>query len=262
MTTSREVIIRDKATRDVVQAGETHGAGVADAIERALRQHLSKGERMPDVALLMRLCGQRLAATHAELAAADEAHERELGDDAAPRVDRDTTARALYAEVVELRGIIESAHGATALSALRVTGATPEDPATLAAWTSNLVKRLRDRSIELPAPKRRSVRIDREVEASSLEEKLTPLVTALGDVAREKREAETTQARKNAAMDAHDAVYSVTVALFDALLRMGGHGEQADKLRPVRSRGARGASDTDGDTDATKAPVATPTRTP
>ena len=60
---SKEVIDREKSAREVVAAGETHGVAVAAALGELLTPLLKRGEKMPDIALLVALMGRRLEAT-------------------------------------------------------------------------------------------------------------------------------------------------------------------------------------------------------
>ena len=236
---SKEVIDREKAAREVVAAGETHGAAAADALSALLTPLLKRGEKMPDIGLLMALMGRRLEATSAALVKADDTHEKELGDDAEPRARRDAAASALYAVATELRDQIASVLGDGALVALGVAGATPDDPSQLASWTASLVSGLRSKALALPAPKRRTAKIDREAMAEELEARFTPLAVALRDVARERREAEATQAAKNVAMESHDAAFAQTAGLCTALFRAAKMDHMADRVRPSRRRAGR-----------------------
>lgn len=166
--TSKEVIDRIKAAQLAVQAAETHGDAAAEALATTLTEHLGKGERIPDVRLLLGLFGRRLAAAASEMVTADDAHEEEFGDDAGPRERRDAAAAALHTQVTELRALLEGTHGAKALAPLGIRGDTPHDPSALAAWVGNLVGRLRDASIDLPAPRRKGLKLDRAAEAEAL----------------------------------------------------------------------------------------------
>jgi hypothetical protein len=240
---SKEVTDREKAVRDVVAAAETHGAAAADALTAQLGPLLKKGEKMPDVALLMALMARRLDGTGATLVRADEVHEKELGDDAEPRDRRDAAAATLYATSTEVRDQIASVNGDGAVTALGITGPTPTDASELATWASSLIKGLRDKALVLPPPKRRTARIDREVMAEELEAALLPLTRALKDVSRERREAEATQATKNAAMTSHDAAFSQTAGLCTALFRASGLDHVADRVRPSRRRPGRTEAD-------------------
>lgn len=236
---SKEVIDREKSAREIVAAGETHGGAVADALGGLLTPLLKRGEKLPDIALLVALMGRRLEATSAVLVKADDAHEKELGDDAEPRARRDAAASALYALATELRDQIASVLGDAALVALGVTGATPSDPAQLASWTASLVSGLRSKAVTLPAPKRRTAKIDREAMAEELEVSFKPLAVALRDVTRERREAEATQAAKNAAMESHDAAFAQTAGVCTALFRAAKMDHLADRVRPSRRRPGR-----------------------
>jgi hypothetical protein len=59
---------------------------------------------------------------------------------------------------------------------------------------------------------------------------------ALQEVAKEVREAEQTQAAKNAAVEAYDRRFSRVANLLQALLRFAGQDELAEKVRPSTRR--------------------------
>lgn len=122
-------------------------------------------------------------------------------------------------------------------------GDTPHDPSALATWVDNLIRGLRDRSITLPAPRRKGIKLDREAEADALEEELTALQEALGDVSREKREAEATQTAKNKAMERYDETFAQTAGLFTVLFRAAGMLEVAERVKPSRQRPGRTADE-------------------
>jgi hypothetical protein len=242
---SKEVTDREKAVREIASAIETHATAAIEGMGASLRPFLRKGEHMPDAALLLALMGRRLASTSAVLKQADDAHEKELGDDAAPRDARDAAASVLYTTCTEIRDQIASVHGDSAITALRINGTTPSDALELETWATNFAGRLRDKAVKLPDPKRRTARIDREAMAEELESSLTPLIKAMKDVAREKREAEATQAAKNKAMADHDVAFSQTAAFCTATFRAAGMTELADKVKASRRRpGRTAASDT------------------
>lgn len=240
---SKEVTDRSKAARSVAQAAETHGDAAASALEEVFAEHLPRGESLPEFRKVFSLFGSRLTAVSAALVRADDDHEKELGDDAEPRDRRDTAAATLYASATELRSLLDGAYGPKALAPLGVRGDTPHDPSALATWVDNLIRGLRDRSITLPAPRRKGIKLDREAEADALEAELTALQEALGDVSREKREAEATQTAKNKAMERYDETFAQTAGLFTVLFRAAGMLEVAERVKPSRQRPGRTADE-------------------
>lgn len=74
----------------------------------------------PDVAQLVALIARRLERADEEMVEADEEHERELADDAEPRLQRDEAADALYAVMVETREVVVGLSGSTWVERLRL----------------------------------------------------------------------------------------------------------------------------------------------
>ena len=72
---SKQVLDREKSTRAVVAAADTHAADIAAAITRELSAHLRKGETLPDLTLLGHLIGRKLKADFDVLVRADRVHE-------------------------------------------------------------------------------------------------------------------------------------------------------------------------------------------
>lgn len=229
---SKEVTDRQKSARAVSAAAETHAAQAAAKITAALEPHLATGERMPDVALLLRLFGRGLADHGERLARADLAHEKELSDDAGPRRRRDESAAALYQVSYEARDALRSHYGDEGLAALSMSAPAPADPTALVHWVSSAVERLRDPKTKLPAARRKAVRVDRKGLGDELAEGLPALTAALKDVDRERREAEGTLAAKATAMEGYDAAFRRGAGALTAMFRAAGMDDLAAKVRP------------------------------
>lgn len=233
---SKEVTDREKSSRAVVATGEAHAKKAADALAARFEPLLEPGEKLPDVALFVRLLGRHLATTTKAMVAADRAHESELADDAGPRKRRDAAFAALYPLAVECRDQIASVLGDDALGLLAMSDPAPSDPAVLATWTRGVLAKLRDKDLALPAPKRRTASVDRKAVESELRAAVAPLDAALADVDRERREAEATQVAKNDAIDASDAAFSQAANAYAAVFRAAGMNDIAAKVRPSARR--------------------------
>ena len=123
---SKLVTDREKSSRAVAAAEETHAGEIARGFASELAPYLKSGEAMPDVALLMRLIGRRITSDTTGLVAADDVHEQELADDAAPREARDEAALRVRAVLVDGRAAIDAAFGPAGLRKLRLEGERPE----------------------------------------------------------------------------------------------------------------------------------------
>lgn len=233
---SKLVVSQQKRSTLVSAAAETHAEAAAEAVAKELSPHLEKGEKMPDTALLLRLAGRLLASATGDLIAADEAHERELSDDAEPRQRRDELSEEVYDILVSVRDAVQGVYGAKAVEQLGLAGRTPRDPVLLARVCATVIEQLG--AVKLPKP-----RIEgSKVELKGYREKLTALheglTQAIKDVARETREAEQTQAAKTAAFEAHQRQATGVAHLLTGVFRLAHLDELADRVRPTQRKSA------------------------
>lgn len=240
---SKLVSDREKSARAVAAGASTHADAVSVALGTELAGHLKSGETMPDVALLVRLFGRKVAADSAALVLADNAHERELADDAAPRHARDDAAVKVREILVDLRAAIDSAHGAAGLSVLGLAGITPDDPSVVATFAASTLDALQDAKRKLPKARRAGNKIDRAAYAEELSVELPSLQKALAKVAKEEREKEATQSAKDRALATNDRTFGRSAAAISALASAGGLDDLAAKVKPSGRRPGRTASE-------------------
>ena len=244
---SKQVTDREKSSRAVAAAANTHALEIAAGFERELAPHLKAGEEFPDIALLSRLIGRKIAADTAALVAADGAHERELSDDAEPREQRDEAAMKVRAVLVDLRASIDTVYGAPGLTKLGLDQAVSEDPSVLATAAAAAAKVLGDGSIKLPKPRRAAMKVDRQGFAAEIDVELPPLVKALTKVATEDREKEATLGKKQGAMSKNDRSFTTGAGWLAASCTLAGLGDLAAKLRPSGRKPGRTAEEEEAD---------------
>jgi hypothetical protein len=233
---SKQVTDREKVTRAIVAAVETHAQEIAAGIQEVLGPYVREGETLPDVAFLVTLAGRWQTGTTDELQESDKAHELELGDDLGPRQARDMANELVRRELIDVRTTVETHYGEVGLKRLGLDGQVPTDPSVVATTAKRVVAALLDPRIELPPPRRRSITVDRAVLASEIREALPALERSLADVAREAREAETTLARKRTAMERSDRATVRGGAWLAATCALAGRDDLAAKLRPTNAR--------------------------
>lgn len=253
---SRELIDRQKSARAVISSIEQHAEKAGEVLAVRFKSVLKKGEVMPDVGLLLALFGRALARDNAAAVAADEAHEDEKADDDAPRKRRDASATLVREACVHARDGVETVYGDGALRLVGMVSPAPGagDGAGLARWAENAAAKLADMSIHLPAAQKRGVSVDRKALAEGIVEHVGALKAALNDVERERRELETTQSRKNAAIEANDETFASAASMTATALRAAGMRDHADKVRPSARRPGRIESTDDEPTDDEKQP--------
>jgi hypothetical protein len=234
---SKQVVDSQKSAMSVVAVAETQGRAVADAIGPMLQPHLSSGETMPDVALLISVLGRYLKATADTMVERDYVHDAELRDDAAPRERRDDAALRLYAKLVELREVIGGIYGSGSLRAAGFEGETPRDPVMLSRFARNVSAGLR--TAAMPTPRVDGANFDRSRVADQTDTLRAELDAALEEVATELREAQGTLAARDAAVVAYQQAFSRTANALRALLEMASMDELATKVRPSSRRPGR-----------------------
>lgn len=242
---SKLIIDREKSTNAVIAAARTHGPTAADAVASVVADVLGKNEEQPDVALLLELCTRVLDRSMQTLSAADAANEAELADDTEPRARRDEQVATLNADLVELKEIATGLLGRAALDPLRLTGTIPRDPMMLVRYGQGVAEALR--TAKLPKSRVRGAVFRGDEWAERLDQSSAALSSALGDVAREAREAEATLVAKQRAQTEHDAIFGNVASLVSALLRIGGQPELAARVRPSARRPGQTVELAEGD---------------
>jgi hypothetical protein len=238
---SKQVTDRQKSAQAVVAAVETHRDAASSAIANTLTPHLRNGEALPDVALFLSLVGRVLTAKTQSLVSADDAHQAELTDDDAPRAARDDASDELRQECIDLREILTGMYGNTIATQI-LPGPVPRDPVVVARYAQSVHDNLAKATF--PAPRIPGASIDMTALLSRLAASRQKLEDSITAVAREMREAQTTQTAKDHAMDSFDDSFSTGAEVVSSLLRLGGMPEHAARVRPsTRSPGRTAAED-------------------
>jgi hypothetical protein len=231
---SKQVADRQKSVTAVLAAIQVHGPLVDAGLHDLL------GAEAPSIQPLLQACAGALT-RHADLLAqADAQHDAELADDDGLRDARDRATDATYEGVLKLRKTVDALFGAATLTALGLSGTTPRDPALLVTFTRQAAGQLR--LVTVPAPQIEGAVFDTAAQADKLESLAALLDGAWQAVAREVREGEATQVHKDQAMARHDAVFTRTAGLVEAVFRLAGQDSLADKVRPSRRQPGRTAA--------------------
>lgn len=233
---AKQVTDRQGATETVASAAETHAERIADAFEETFGDCLEAKEKMPDVALLLKLVARKLRRTNQALVDASDAYDKELADDAGPREARDEAAAALTSEVVGIRGTIESIFGAAMLESLGITGKTEVEPKAILAKAKRLAGELQDPGRKWPKPTRKGIKINPGEWIGDLEPWINALDKTLKDVARESREAQAAYDAKERAMEAHDDGFMRIARFVSGLFFLVRDDKLAKKIRPSARR--------------------------
>lgn len=232
---SRMVSDRVSITNTVVAAIDIHGPEVAPTLEKILfpggvPQDLT-------IAKVLVAFGAHLRARADQLVTADRTHMVELSDDDGYRAKRDECTAETRDFLGTLRSGLGRNYGQAVAGAYGLGAPIPEDPHTVLVLADNVENQLRNRPLTEP-PKNKSLKIDPIAAADDLKASASALKTALGDVEREKREAQLTQTAKNEAMTAWGTSYSGVADAAAAFFLLAGRPALAERVRPTARRRA------------------------
>lgn len=231
---SKQVVDRQKSAEAVIAAAETHAERVGTAAEEKLAPFLKGKQPAPNIKALIALASASLASTKKTMVEADEAHVQELGDDDAPRENRDAAQQALSTELVELREWMTGLFGGAAVRKLGFSDQAPRDAVALSRFAGEVVTALKTKP--LPAPRKKGVKWDADESIETLTKLRTSLDGFIADVAREAREAQGTLVTKNNAIAAYDESFREVANLLVGLFEFAGERELADRVRPSTRR--------------------------
>lgn len=233
---SRMVSDRVSITHTVASAVVIHGPEAAPELEKTL---------FPDgpppggitVAAVLDALGGLLTRRTAALVAADRTHAVELADDDEHRAKRDERITDLRGYLSSLRANLTGNYGPGLSVAYGLPAAIPDDAASLLTLAGSVEHLLRNRPLTEP-PKRHSLAIDPVATADDLQAAAAELQASLGDVEREKREAQLTLNAKNEALAEWTSGYQGVADAVSALFYLAGKRELAEKVRPTARRRA------------------------
>jgi hypothetical protein len=229
MDVSKLVVDRQKSSRSVVAAAQTHAERVGDGMARLL----GADHKAPTIAML-RAMGNKLDRDCDAMVRADDAHNKELADDKEPRAARDLFAENVRSTLVEVREVVTAIFGAEFAAALGFDGNTPRDADHLVGLGGRVIDNMLHKAP--PAPRFPGMCFDATYWTGRLTAAAGPLKQALGDVAREERENEATYVAKQRSIEEYDQTFSRVATYVSAMLTIAGEKELARRVRPSTRR--------------------------
>ena len=215
---SKLVVGHQKNSAEIAAALKTHGPAIAAAV-RAVT-HAESPKHAVDVGPLLDHVQRVSSSSLAALEEADTAYQLELGDDEAPRRQRDEAAAQLYAAVVQLKESTATLFGASWVAKLTFPRVVPQDPSQLKRAAEQVLEALG--SHKLPKPQLAGVgTIDASAWRAMVQEPLTALTAALKAVKTEESEALAARAKRDAALTALVAANVDAAQLAQVLARIG-----------------------------------------
>ncbi len=244
---TKAVTNRQKNAEAVIAAGETNAALVATQLNASTKRYLPKGSPATDFETVVNVLTDLLKTARDEMVVAEEAHERELGDDVEPRRIRDDATADLASYLVELREIALGLYGAASLDKLGFLGTVTRDPIVLERYAGEICQSFG--SVKTLNSRVKGAKWDRDEVSAAIDEKRAKLKAALTTVARESREAQASLAQKDAAIAHFDQVYGGVAETLSGLLRLSGNAVLADKLWPTARSPAKSADESPENND-------------
>ncbi len=232
---SKMVTDRIASANWVAQAADTHASRIGAELDSIMSSHLRAGETAPDWKLVVRLLGRHLISDLDDLAAADEAHDREQTEDIAARRARDEASEKLYALLVAMRGGLEANMGSKAVKEVGFTGRTREAPRAMVRSALQVAERL-PLATANRSPSVAGFQFDASAAQAGLRDQAGILDQALRNLQREERESEATLVEKQRALDQHDDVFTGSAGTLSFLFRLVGDHELASRIKPSETR--------------------------
>lgn len=277
MSSSKMVNDRQRSARIVAEAAETHGdkigarldqmftvpgapppeappapakgkkaRGRAGAAADAPVKAQDDGQPPIEWARVVRHIGRSIVAKMDELVAADAAHVAEKADDVEPRNRRDHFLGSLYKRLTLLRNVLQAVYGDDAVQKLGFgNGNTPVEPIALCRL-GRVVHGNLPAVAGLP-PLSPGLSFDAAMHGNELADDVAGLELALQDLAREAKELDATQVRKDQALADYDLHFSNGARALESLFMLAGEHALAARVRPSLRRPGRTHQDDDGE---------------
>lgn len=254
---SRMVADRVAITKNVVVAIEVHGPEIAPTLDALLFPNgKPAGMNMGHVVAAF---GHLLGRITTNLVEADQAHTNELADDDGYRKKREQTIADLRGQLVALRTAFTNNYDASVAAAYGLAAALPDDNQSLIHTAGSVEKLLRTRPLA-EKPKMKGLTIDPLLSADDLRAAADAMQTALGDVEREKREAQATLDKKNTELETWGRHYPAIADLTSLLFVLADRPALAERVKPTARRraGLPESEDLPSDTTAPTDPPEAP----
>ena len=236
---SKLAIAYQKLSEDIQTALKTHSPAIAEAVDGVTRAETPK--HPVDVLPLFAHVESQAKRAFDTFLAADNAHEKELGDDTEPRDRRDAAAAALYSALVGLKGTTKSLFGDAWVTKLTFPRELSADPTWVARTAEQVIDSLKTH--KLPKPQVPGLgAIDGAQWIALLQKPLDDLAKARKDVRREEEEAKATRATRDAALGALTAANVNAAQLAQVLARIGGVSHLVEGLRGTIDTSSAGSA--------------------
>lgn len=258
---SRLVVLRQRLAKSLHAAFAGFGEEVTPVITERFAPFLAEGEPVFDFAQLQRVLQAMGEVTFDAMVAADKAHLDELGNDVAPREERNEAVAAVRRKLVDVRRMLIGLFGTVRTAEIvAVDGDTAYQPELLWRQGEHTLSHLRDPELRLPEAKTDSIVFEPQKLADELEPLVVRLRAAIDKAELDRRVAATTHKVKTEAIDEHDLLIGACARILSGFYLLARRPDLADRIRlslPYPSRPlpteAEDSVDSTGD-DSTEEP--------
>ncbi len=182
----------------------------------------------------------KLAAVQTQLVGAEDQHVRQLAQIRQLRRRRDDGASDTYEKQIAVRGVLASLYGKDRdFEVAAVSGKTPKSSRALAEQVDQTVKFLRSPEVEVPSSKVAGVGVDFTAMADDLEIGKQRLTEVRAELEQAKKQADATRQTTSRAIEEFDLVFLWAARSLEALFRLAGEQELADRVRTSARRVTR-----------------------
>ncbi len=185
-----------------------------------------------------------LAKVESRLVETEDQHVRQLARISQLRRQRDQGATGVYEKQIAARGILAHLYGKDRdFEVAAVSGKTPQFSKSLAEQVDQTVKFLRNPEGEVPSEKIAGVGVDFAIMADDLESGQKQLIEVRADLVQATKEADGTRQTTNQAIQEFDLVFLWVARSLEALFRLAGEQELANRIRTSLRRVTRRQAD-------------------
>ena len=249
--TSKEVTDRQKSCQFLHTALVHQGIRISDRLLERIRPHLLEGDAEPSFQTANIGLARQLEASMANLVHLDETLYETNARIGELRKERDTTTERLIQQIVHLRQTLQGQYVAPKLERLGLGNKTYRLPVPLIRQANRLVATFQSPEIDqlLGEPF-----YGQTLAAQELVAELAPLSERLQDlllqVDQSQRQIDESLVEKQRQLKLHDILFLQSARNFEALCRLAGEQELANRVRPAARRPGRPEDDSKDEPEA------------
>ena len=244
--TSKEVVKRQQTCQFLLTALATQGPQISDLLTERVRPFLGEGDLEPSAHVLHVALTRFLEGNMGVTVRADEAVYMANAELTALRKERRRMTRRLGRQVIRLRTIVVSHYRAPLLEHLGLGTQTSRRPVPLLRQADRITEAFTDEELQahLGSPYRAGEEPPHETvaELGTQAEALRDLLHRVDETVRQH---DVALGEKNRHLADHDLVYTYTARTFEAICRLAGRAELAERVRRTIRRTRQQAADTE-----------------